>query len=298
MLAAARRRVLFVAACLLAVIVAAAVARGDDGRRLDSPLERAVALNLAQLDLADVAAIDSLLRAEQALPTAVRSGLWARRYAAAPGTEYRFGLATGGYVDRGLLVPGLVHDCISLVYRVGELARATSSRHAIELALATRFAGAEPDSVIDRKGRVDYDHPAHLDYSLDMIRSGHWGRDVTAGFAGATLDTVGSSRYRPGSYHYLPGSVLAGAGLQEGDLVWLVLDPAHAAARRLREEHGLVIGHAGIVIRREGELWMVHAASRPLLPWYEQAGVVAVPLREYLLRVERYQAVVVTRFEG
>jgi hypothetical protein len=278
-----------------AATAAAATKPTDDGLP-DTPLARAVAFNLIQPDVASVAVIDSLLRAEQGLPTAARIGTWARRYAAAPGTAYRFGLAAGGYVDRGLLVPGLVHDCISLVYRVSELARVQTARHAIELALATRFAGADPDAVIDQTGRVDYDHPAHLDYSLDMIRSGHWGQDITTAFAGAERDTLGSARYAPGSFHYLPARVLAGADLHEGDLLWLVLNPADVAANRLRQEHGPVIGHAGIVIRRDGAVWMVHAASRPLSPWYERAGVVAVPLAEYLRRVDRYDAVVVTRF--
>lgn len=263
-----------------------------------SPFERAAAFNLAEPDIVEIAVLDSMLAGERDLATGQRIGRWARRYAEAPGTTYRFGLAAGGYVERGLLVPGLVHDCISLVYRVTELARADSAHEALELALAARFAGADLDSVVDALGRVDYDHPAHLDYSLDMIRSGHWGRDVTAALPGAVTDPVGSSRYAPDSFHVLPAAALAVADLREGDLVWLVLDPRNAAARRLRQEHGLVIGHAGIVILREGVPWLVHAASRPLAPWYDRGGVVEVPLGEYLQRVERYHAVVVTRFQA
>ena len=261
----------------------------------DEALGRALALNLAQPDLLPPAGLDSLLAAERHLTVPERIGQWARRYADAPVTEYRFGLAEGGYVDRGLLVPGLRHDCISLVYRTTELARARDARHAVVLALAARFAGAAASEVIDGEGRADYDHPAHLDYSLDMIRSGHWGRDVTALFQNAVLDTVGSLRFAPGSFHYLPQEALARADLEEGDLIWLVLDPGHGAALRLRMEHGPVIGHAGIAILREGEPWLAHAASRPLTPWYDRGGVVEVPLKEYLRRVERYHGIVVTR---
>lgn len=261
-----------------------------------SALERALAYNRTVADLATPAELDAMLALEQDEPTAVRIGRWARRYAAADGTTYRFGLANGGYVARGLLVPGLVHDCISLVYRVTELAQARSAAHAVELALAVRFAGVDPDSVVDPLGRADYDHPAHLDYSLDMIRSGSWGLDVTASLPGAVLDTLGSARYAPGSFHVVPLAAISGADLREGDLVWLVLNPAQPAALALRQEHGLVIGHAGIVIRDGDDLLMVHAASRPLLPWYQNAGVVTVPLGAYLRRVERYHGVVVTRW--
>ncbi|MDY0109327.1 MAG: hypothetical protein RBT60_05275 [Candidatus Krumholzibacteria bacterium] len=311
--APAKRRARAVGALLCAAgLLSAGAAPPEAAASRDSAIERAVSFNLAVADLAAPAALDSLLAAQQQLPAGERVGRWARRYLAAPGTEYRFGPAPGGYVERGLLVPGLRHDCISLIYRTTELARARSARHAIELAVALRFAGVEPDSVVDAQGKVDYDRPEHLDYALDMIRSGLWGEDITSRLAGAVLDTLGSSRYPPGCFHYLPAEFLAGAaaapgaaatapgamGLQEGDLVWFVLDPGNPAARKLRDDHGLVIGHAGILILEPhdtGDVWLVHAASRPLPPWYHRAGVVSVPLPQYLQRVERYRGVVVTR---
>lgn len=260
-------------------------------------MERAVARNLAVDDLAPPAVVDSLLAAEQDLPTAARVGAWARRYLAWGETEYRFGLADGGYVAAGLLVPGRWQDCISLLYRTTELARARDARDAVRLALALRFAGADPDSVVDADGRVDYDRPEHLDYSLDMIRSGHWGRDVTATLSGAAPDPAGSSRYPAGSFVTVPERALRPGELREGDLVWFVLDPTHAGARRLRDDFGLVIGHVGIVIIEGGEPVLVHAANSPLPGWYDRSGVVSVPLAVYLERVERYDAVIVTRFD-
>lgn len=285
------RRRTALAAALAMVWAAGAVAGGSDA------LERAVASNLARPDILAPAALDSVLAAERSLPVGERVGRWARRYLQAPRTEYRFGLAAGGYVDAGLLVPGTVHDCISFLYRTTELARARDARDAVELALALRFAGASPQEVVGPDGRVDYDHPAHLDYSLDMIRSGRWGRDVTGSFAGTAPDTAGSARYRPGSFRYLPAAALpaASGGLREGDLVWLVLDPRDRRAAALRREHGPVIGHAGVVILEDGVPWLVHAASRPLPPWYDRAGIVGVPLAEYLGRVERYGGLLVTR---
>jgi hypothetical protein len=130
-----------------------------------------------------------------------------------------------------------------------------------------------------------------------MIRSGHWGRDVTATLTGAAPDPAGSRRYPAGSFVRVAAGALQPAELREGDVAWLVLDPDDPAARRLRDEHGLVIGHLGIVIVEDGEPWLVHAASKPLPGWYDRPGVVSVPLTAYLARVERYGGVMITRFD-
>jgi len=241
---------------------------------------------------------DQILRGEKALPTAEKIGRWARRYRDSGGIEYRFGLAEGGYVKEGDLVRDDRQDCVSLMYRVTELARAASSRDAVAWALDTRFAGAPVDSVVDAVGRVDYDRPEHLDFSLDMIRSGHWGRDVTGGLTGARPDTVGSPRYPAGSFTTVPEAALVEDELQEGDIAWMILNPVHGAGGRLRREYGLVIGHIGIVIIEEGRPHLVHAASSDLEGWYEGGTVVSVPLAVYLERVERYSAVMVTRFSS
>jgi len=241
------------------------------------------------------AAMDSILAAEQGLPTPVRIGRWARRFLADPASEYRFGLAEGGYVAKRLLVSDHRQDCVSLLYRCCELAQASTHEDALRIALATRFAGAPLDSLIDATGGVDYDRPEHLDYSLDMVRSGHWGADVTASLSGARPDPVGSSRYPAGSFLAVPEAALRAEELQEGDIVWIVTDPAHAGARKQREELGLVIGHIGIVVVEKGERRLIHAASSPLPGEYEGGRVESVPLAAYLRRVERYGAVIVTR---
>lgn len=259
-------------------------------------VERAVARAESAPRIMSVDQENSILREEGILPTADRIGLWARRYLKGQGIEYRFGLAEGGYVDEGALVRDDRQDCVSLMYRVTELARASSGADAVAWALRTRFAGAPADSVVDAEGKVDYDRPEHLDFSLDMIRSGHWGRDVTGGLSGARPDSAGSSRYPAGSFTTVPESDLVEDELHEGDIAWFILDPAHETGGKLRREYGLVIGHIGIVIIRDGRPWLVHAASSGLEGWYEGGTVVTVPLTVYLERVERYHAVMVTRF--
>jgi pimeloyl-ACP methyl ester carboxylesterase len=229
------------------------------------------------------------------LPSAARrTGFWARRFLQ-QGAQYRFGLAEGGYAEQGLLVLDDAMDCVSFMYRCTELARSADGDQALLWALRMRFAGAPLDTLVDARGRVDYDRPEHLDYSLDMVRTGIWGRDVTLQLSGAVPDTLGSSRYGPDSFHFVPEADLDPGELAEGDVVWLVLDPAHEQARRLRDEHGLVIGHLGIIIIENGTAWLAHAASSPLEGHYDRPGLVKVPLHDYLRKVDRYAGVIVTR---
>ncbi|MCP4546433.1 MAG: DUF1460 domain-containing protein [bacterium] len=255
-----------------------------------------VELNLRSPAIESAAHIDSLLALETTTPTAKRIGLWARRFLASPDASYLFGVKPEGYVAEGLIVQDHKLDCVSLMYRCTELARAHDHRHALAVALATRFAGADPNSLSDPAGRLDYDHPAHLDYSIDMIRSGHWGRDVTRSLTGAKPDAQGTSRYPADSVWYVPQDRLRQDELREGDVVWLILSPTHKAARRLRDDYGLMIGHLGLVVIIEDRPWLVHAASSDLEGWYSGGRVVAAPLSVYLERVERYYGIKVTRF--
>ena len=284
-----------------AVVLAAGAGGGCAGTAAGGG-ERATALERATLRseagdrLLPVAVEDSLLAAQQGRPTAARVGAWARRFLAGEGIRYVFGPSPDGYVAERDLVRDHRQDCISLLYRCTELARARDHGDAVAVALATRFAGADPEAVVDAEGRVDYDAPAHLDYSLDMIRSGHWGDDVTALVGTAEPDTVGTSRYPAGSFSLVPKAKLDPTRLREGDVCWFVLDPQVASARKLRDTYGLVIGHVGLVIVQDGQPWLVHAAVSGLSGWYEGGTVVKVPLVEYLSRVERFAGVKVTRF--
>ncbi len=229
------------------------------------------------------------------LTTGQQVGFWARHFLDLGGQAYCFGLAEEGYVTRGRLWDDQAFDCISFLYRCAELAHARDNEEALAWALRTRFAGADPDAVVDAQGRVDYDRPEHLDFSLDMIRSGIWGRDITAQLAGVVTDTVGTSRYPGGSFSYVDRRTLDPGELRDGDVVWLVLSPWHKDGSMLRQDHGLVIGHVGIVLVEDGQTYLGHAASKSLPGLYEKAGLVKVPLTEYLARVGKFAGVMVTR---
>ena len=134
----------------------------------------------------------------QNLPVGDRIAMWAELFLERGDATYRFGLLEGGYVKDGLLVQDYKPDCVLFFYRCTDLARSMTPQEAVLQALTTRFAGASPPPV-DAQGRVDYDHTAHIDYSLDIIRSGIWGHDVTREVGISIADSVGTSRYPAGS---------------------------------------------------------------------------------------------------
>ncbi len=212
---------------------------------------------------------------------------------------YRFGLAERGYATEGRLITGGDYDCVSFMYRCTELARAHSRRDNYSWALRTRFAGADPDSIVRPDGRVDYDRSEHLDFSLDMVRSGIWGWDVSAEVGGTITDAIGTSRYPAGSFAWVPADSLNSTLLKKGDIVWFVLNPENKKARKLRDKFGLVVGHIGVMAEcgDEDRLCLIHAASSDLPGEYKGGQVVSVDLAIYLERIERYAGIFVTRLE-
>ncbi len=229
-------------------------------------------------------------------PVASNIGFWARYFVDRPNVIYCFGPHDGGYVAQGALVLENRQDCVSLLYRCSELARSKSLVESVDWALRSRFAGADLASFVGTAGNVNYDHPAHLDFSLDMIRSGIWGFDVTPSLAGAVVDEAGTSRYPAGSFSYVDSDSLDLNELLEGDVAWFVLDSGHKKAARMRDKYGLVIGHIGLVVVENGEPWLVHAASSDLDGYYKGGTVVKVPLQVYLNRVDKFAGIMVTRF--
>lgn len=231
-------------------------------------------------------------------PLGERVARWAQFFAGRDDNVYCFGPKLGGYVAESLLVQDYKFDCVLLFYRCTELARATSAREAVLLALGTRFAGGDPARVVSPAGGVDYDAPSHLDYSEDFAATGLWGRDVTREVGLAVPDSIGTSRYPAGSRVYIPSAALRYEELRDGDLLFFVLDERQPGAERLRREYGLLVGHQGIVRVQGGEVFLVHAAQSDLPSVYSGNQVVEVALQVYLSRVRRFKGVMVSRLEG
>jgi hypothetical protein len=257
---------------------------------------------LVERNVAPAASLSESLLADQitawrGLPLGARIAQWALCFAGRHDNVYCFGPKPGGYVADSLLVQDHKFDCVLLFYRCTELARSTSPRGAVLLALGTRFAGGDPARVVRPSGAVDYDDAAHLDYSEDFAATGLWGHDVTRAVGEAVPDSAGTRRYPPGSRLYIPTARLRYDRLRDGDLLFFVLDERNPGARKLREEYGLLIGHQGIVHVQGREVQLVHAAQSDLQGVYAGNRVLAVSLRTYLQRVERFKGVMVSRIE-
>lgn len=260
-------------------------------------LERLVARNVdARVSLPE-SLIAANVHAWHELPIGERVARWAELFLQRNETSYVFGLKDGGYVADSLLVQDYKQDCVLFSYRCSELARASSARDAVLRALETRFAGAQAARVVTASGGVDYDDPAHLDYSLDIVRSGIWGRDVTNEIGAAATDSTGTKRYPAGSFTYIPTEAMRLERFEDGDLLYFVFDENSARGRKMRDQYGLVIGHQGIARRADGTVDVIHAAISDLPGEYSGNRVVRVPLRRYLERVESFKGVIVTRLE-
>ncbi len=261
-------------------------------------LERMVARNLQTQVSFPESLLASKIAAWRELPLGERIARWAELYLERNETSYLFGLKDGGYVADSLLVQDYKQDCVLFSYRCSELALASSPRDAVLRALETRFAGGEAGRVVATTGAVDYNDPSHLDYSLDIVRSGIWGRDVTAEIGEAETDSVGTSRYPAGSFVFIPTESLRLEGFEDGDLLYFVFDENNSSrGRKMRDEYGLVIGHQGIARRRDAQVDVIHAAISDLPGEYRGNQVVRVPLRTYLRRVESFKGVIVTRLD-
>jgi hypothetical protein len=273
------------------------------GKDLPTPLDpiRLQRL-LARNDDASVSLPESLIAARIALWRGLALGpriaRWADLFAARGDATYLFGLKPGGYVADSLLVQDFKQDCVLFTYRCTELAQSASARAAVILALATRFAGANPDSVVSPAGGVNYDHPSHIDDPLDFVRSGHWGREVTEEVGTAVVDGVGTSLHPGGSFRYIPTARLRLDRLQDGDLVYFVFDERNPRGQKMRSEYGLVIGHQGILSRHGDTVTLIHAAQSDLQGEYHGNRIVRVPLMTYLHRVDSFKGIIVTRLEA
>ncbi|MFQ5600595.1 MAG: hypothetical protein ACE5G2_08575 [Candidatus Krumholzibacteriia bacterium] len=276
---------------------AEASSRSLSARLEAATLDRLLARNLdAVVSLPETLLADRL-SAWRDLPIGARVARWAELFLERGDAVYLFGLGPGGYVADSLLVQDFKPDCVLFSYRCSELARSRTPQEAVTLALETRFAGARPASAVTPSGAVDYDDPSHLDYSLDIVRSGLWGRDVTLEVGEARVDSAGTSRYPARSFRYIPTEALRLDRLEDGDLLFFVLDENSKRGRKMREEYGLVVGHQGIARRGQDTVYAIHAAQRDLPGEYAGNRIVRVPLLTYLRRVESFKGVLVTRLE-
>jgi hypothetical protein len=280
---------------VLSAVIAPA-SRADDSEALLARFETMVRFNLDNGAVVPSAQLDSLAGAWSWMPLGDRVAAWARWFLARGDVRYVYGRDPNGYVTEGRLCQDFATDCVLFMYRTTELARSASAREAVQFAFGTRFYGASVERAVRPDGRVDYDDPAHLDFSEEMIRSGVWGADVTAECGAALRDTVGSSRVPPDTLRFLPRSGINPAKLKSGDIAWFIGDETAPGAAEKRRE-GTMIHHLGIIARDGDRVMLIHPALHPLPGVYDHTGVVEVPLATYLSRVSRFKGILVTRLQ-
>lgn len=256
--------------------------------------ERMVEYNLDNPAVLPSAAIDAFMAGIADRPLGERIGAWARFWLTQGDIAYVYGRAPGGYVTQGRLAQDFATDCVLFMYRTTELARSGTATEAAQFAFGTRFYGAITEQVVRPDGRVTYDDPSHLEYAEDMAKSGIWGADVTDDCGESVADAVGSSRTPPDTLRYVPRDKIDYSALREGDLVWFVGDETRPGAIEQRMQ-GTLLHHLGILVRDGEEVSLIHPAAVPLSGVYDRTGVVRVPLRTYLQRVDRFKGIVVTR---
>ncbi|MBU1702274.1 MAG: hypothetical protein KJ927_18725 [Candidatus Eisenbacteria bacterium] len=265
-----------------------------DTTQLIKLYNRMIARNLNHPDALRGAVIDSVMNEILGLPVGDRIGAWADFFWRWGKADYRFGLDSLGYASQGLLVDDRHTDCVLFFYRTSELGRSSTALEAVQFGFGTRFYGAPIAEVVGEGGALDYNHPAHLDYTVDMIRSGIWGEDVTASIGMAMADLAGTSRFPAGTVQYLPTNSINYDAIQNGDGIHFVLNEATERGRKIRES-GALIGHIGVVVRDGGEVMLIHPASTGLEGLYDGGKIVRVPLKTYLQRVDTFKGIIVTR---
>jgi len=265
--------------------------------RLMALYEKMIRFNVDGPHARPAAEIDSLMARFAPLPVGERIAAWADYFWHSGDATYLCGLDPQGYVKQGRLVDDDQTDCILFFYRTTELGRSSSALEAVQFAFGTRFYGASLEDVVKPDGRVDYETPVHLDYALDILRSGYWGTEITGTLGETVADEAGTSRYPAGTVRYVPKAKVVLDRLQTGDILFLVTDENHAAGKSVRAA-GDLIGHLGIIKVESGTPFLIHAAAKGIEGVYPGGKVEKVPVATYLDRVETFKGVMATRIEN
>jgi len=265
--------------------------------RLMTLYDKMIQFNLNGPHARPAAEIDAEMAKLAPLPVGERIAAWADWFYQLGDTAYVYGRDPQGYVSQGRLVDDCHTDCVLFFYRTTELGRSSSALEAVQFAFGTRFYGASLEEVVRPDGRVNYDTPVHLDYAMDILRSGYWGAEITASLGSTMADAAGTGRYPAGTVAYVPKEKLAPEKLQSGDVIYFITDETTSRGRAVREG-GDLIGHLGIIKVENGVPVLIHAASRGLGGLYPGARVEKVALTTYLQRVENFKGIMATRIEN
>jgi hypothetical protein len=226
--------------------------------------------------------IEARMKAIAARPAGERIAIWAESFV---GTPYDTD-PLGAYVSCSKIVCDELVDCMYLVFRSAELGLSRTPQEAEERALDLRFR---------THGRLEGGKVANYDerfeYGEDMVFSGKWGANITAGL-GKTAAMPGS-RGRS-SVGYIPKDELLKfenyGKLQDGDIIFFLKDPS-------RRVVGEIVGHLGIISLGDCSIKLIHASGSKSSKGKPGGGIVKeVDLIQYLKDM-KFVGALVTRFQ-
>ncbi len=223
--------------------------------------------------------IGALQESIQGRTTGERIAFWAEHFLGRPYDRDPQGI----YVTRSVIVADEEMDCMYLTFRAVELALSRTPEEAVQVALDQRFHSRG----VLQGGKV-MNYQDRFEYGEDMIRSGKWGKEITAQ-VGRTARIRGS-RGREFYEVLSPHEIARRTGrLRTGDILFFFKIPE----KRVLDEG---VGHMGFIKvesrDQEKRVFLIHAGGVK-----SRGGAVRkVPLPEYLDKMP-FVGVQVTRFE-
>ncbi len=182
----------------------------------------------------------------------------------------------GNYVEKGVIVDDSSFDCMSLTFRVLELALSKNEEESLENALWIRFKtnGA-------RKGNSIKTYEGRFEYGEDMALSGKFGRLINHEIG--KLSLTSSKRYEA-EMTFVKSEDVNFTALKSGDIIYFV---KKSQDRKVEE----IVGHLGFVKVEDGEVYLIHASGVK----NKGGEVKKVPLDDYLEKMKNFDGILITR---
>ena len=179
------------------------------------------------------------------LPVGDRVAFWAEKFV---GTPYDPD-PLGEYVRNRAIIADDRVDCMYMTFRTVELAMSKSYAGTVQRALTVRF---HTRGKLDSHGKVtNYDD--RYRYGIAMIRSGKFGRDVSAEI-GRTTPLKGARGINSVDVILNDQAVNSVGNMKNGDIIFFVKDPE-------KRKVGEIIGHIGIVSVKNKGIFLIHASG-------------------------------------
>jgi hypothetical protein len=150
----------------------------------------------------------------------------------------------------------------------------------VDKALSMRFMTR---GELDKEGRVA-NYEDRYQYGMDMIKSGKFGRDISASIA-ETESIQGSRGLETVDIINKKQSLVSIDKIRNGDIIFFVKDPS-------KRKVGEIVGHIGVASRGNDDVSLIHASGTK----NGKGSVKRVGLEQYLNDMS-FIGIVVTRFD-